>query len=202
MKPTKLLLLTCLFYSFIAHSAELMGKLNGNIYTSVDNVFTTQIPSLEGELRDFPNAVSVYYMLTGSQDSLEFYPVPEQEQKKYQEKGPEAYHAEFIRKAFIKRRYEESFKSIDISIIDERSETINKNSLHIITIELPGGSQLSDSNGRRKNMWVGLGAVMQGEMVYVYQVAITDNGKSNIEDVKGQITEKIISWVGKTTFNG
>lgn len=202
MKLIQIILTASMFFSFAAHSTELMGKLDGNIYTSVDNVFTTQIPSLEGELRDFPNAVSVYSMLLGAQDSLEFFPVPEREQKKYQEQGSEKYHAEFIRNAFIKKRYEETFSSIDISIIDERSESINENPLHIITIALPGGSQLSDSNGKRRNMWVGLGAVMKGEKVYVYQVAVSDNGEINTEQAKGQIAEKIISWVTNTTFNG
>ena len=79
---------------------------------------------MKGELRDFPNAVSVYDVDTGAQDSLEYYPVPEVEQAKYASQGSADYYQQFIRKSFIDQRYKGTFKQV--KIINETYESENQ----------------------------------------------------------------------------
>ena len=177
---------------------DLLGVLEGDQKKKKKGVFTTTLPSLEGELRDFPNAVSVYNALIGSQDSLEFYPVPEQELDKYKEFGPKLYHASFMRRAIIDGRYKDTFNNV--RIVSEELRNLDEMPLFITMIEVPGGSQIMDNEGNKKDLWVALGSTLQNDRIFIYQVAVTFFGKYVPDELPEKLKQKIIDWANKTSF--
>lgn len=178
----------------------LLGEMDGLVYTDPKGVFTTTLPSIEGELKEFPNAVSVYFSLSGAQDSLEYYAVPSNEMEKYSQDGPKAYHAEFTQKSLIDKRYKDSFNKINI--ISEKLETINQTPMYITTIALPNGSAITDGKMVKQDLWVTLGTLIHGQNIFVYQVAVTDFGKTNPDELNQSMSKKIIEWATHTEFNG
>lgn len=198
MKIISITLFIFLFTTDVSAEA-LLGKLSGTTYTDTNGIFTTTLPSLDGELKDFPNAVSVYYSLTGSQDSLEYYPVPENELKKFDVLGPKTYHSQFINKSIIDKRYRETFKNVNI--VSEHLETIHDTSMYITVLELPNGSAITDGKNVKQDLWVTLGSMIQGKNIFLYQIAVTDiSNKNNIEITKN-MSRKIIQWANNTAFN-
>ena len=200
MKTLYSLILAFGFLSFSSHPlADVMsGRLEGFTYTAKDSVFVTKLPSLQGEIRDFPNAVSVYSPEQGSQDSLEHYPVPEAEISKYVSQNPADYFAEFIRTSLIKRRYQNHF--LGLKIINEKAFRVNDHDIYILTMKLPQASQRTTSEGIPMDLVVSLATMISGEKIYIFQVAVSpDNNSVTITDSN---IDKILEWVKNTTFNG
>jgi len=156
------------------------------------------MPSMDGELRDFPNAVSLYSEKNGAQDSLEYYPIPDNELGKYRIDGAGSYHANFVRESLIDKRYREHFKNL--SIVSEKLHTVEGNPLYLTTLSLPGGSQLVDDNNRRRDLWVTLGTLVSGDRIFIYQRAVTDLGDTDKEQLVQEMTERIVHWASETTY--
>ncbi len=196
----RLAICIAILLSSISISAqELMGKLDGNVYTDKDNAFTTVLPSLQGEIKEFPNAVSVYNALLGNQDSLEYYPVPAKELKMFKDVGPEIYHSGFMHRAIIDGRYKETFDKV--RVVSEEMEAAGEKQLYLATLEVPGASQIMDGAGNKKDLWVALGSTLHNDKIYIYQVAVTFIGKYVTEELTRNIKQRVIDWASNTQFN-
>ena len=169
-------------------SGDLVGKLEGSTYTSKNGVFVTELPADSGEMRDVANAVSIYSAQTGSQDSIEYYPIPPKQQEKYKNEGAEEYLANHLKNAVIEGRYKGTFKNVEI--VDEQLKQINNQDFYITTIEIPQGSSIKKPSGSRGNLWVALGALIDGNHLFLYQVAVSDIGLLDSETIKQSISQK------------
>jgi len=195
----KIICLFCLLaFTGIAAAAELRGKLEASTYTDENGYFTTELPTLDGELKEFPNAVSVFSEQTGAQDSLEFYPLPIEEQDSYIKLGAHDYLTGYVRRELIDGRYRESFA--EVKIISEQIESVKGKPFYLTVLELPRGSNIRDAGILPKDMWVAIGTQVQDKKVYIFQVALTKTDEMTATDVALTVISKVLAWAGKTRF--
>lgn len=177
-------------------AAELLGSLEGNLYTDSAEIFTTTLPTLEGQIRDQPNAVSVYEKSTGSQDSIEYYKVPEEFLDKYHEIGPAQYHLVSQNK-LIESRYKPNFESIEL--LKQGILKMGEHDVFVSTLSIPEGSRIKDAEEKTKDMVVLLGSLIVNSKLFIYQIA--NSLDQNIDDKKIlALTERLKTWVIETEF--
>lgn len=198
IQKTLIALLSCLCLQ-AAYSIELAGNISDGVYHSADGFYTTRLPDLNGEIRDFPNAVSMFNIETGAQDSFEYFRIPASELTKYEESGAEDYHRQFIGVAFIDKRFKASFQ--DVTLASDGLVKIGDKDVFISALNMQASSQSEAGKFSGQQLRVLLGSVVEGEYMLIYQIAETADDIDDYKEFAERATKKLIIWLGSTSLN-
>ena len=194
-------MLGLIFFCSFCHAnmaQELVGQLIDGVYTAPEGVFTTRLPPLEGEMRDFPNAVSTYNSNTGAQNSLEYYAIPEEELKKYRQVGAEKYHHDFVRESFVNKRYQQTFQQVMIT--SESLVNIDNKEMYMTALNMNASSQAEEGKFEGQYLRILLATTVEDDRMVAYQIARTAPDLEGFETFLEYATKIIIIWSRNTQF--